>query len=105
MLWNETFIAYRRLGHQILIFIDCITGAELQEGDFISARSDQLLELLKDFWGNISVRLLSIFLILFKEHVFEDIQQIVDALGVQLWIFLLVCIEMILGDALGHFRL
>ena len=105
MFRNETFITDRRLGHQTLILVDSLAGAKLEEGYFISACRNQLGELFKDLRRYISVRLLSVLLILFKEHVFEDIEQIVYALSVQLRIFLLVCIQMILWDALGHFWL
>ena len=84
MLRNETFIADRSLGHQTLVFVNSLARAKLEEGYFISACRNQLGELFKDLRGYISVRLLSVLLILLKEHVFEDIEQIVYALSVQL---------------------
>lgn len=42
---------------------------------------------------------------LLKEHVFEDVEQVVDALRVQLRICVLVCIQVVFGSAKGLFGL
>ena len=49
--------------------------------------------------------LLSIILALFEDHIFEYVKQIVDALTIQLGVFVSVSIQMVLWYFLRGFRL
>ena len=61
---------------------DEVFVAELHEGDLVRARGYKSSELFQDLGGRVRVHLLPVLLVLLEEHVFKDVQEVVDALGV-----------------------
>ena len=67
-----------------------VVAAKLEEGDFVRPCGNQPGKLLQNLGGRVGMYLLSILLTLLKDHVFEDVEQVVDPLAVELGV--LVCV-------------
>lgn len=67
-----------------------VVAAKLEEGDFVRPCGNQPGKLLQNLGGRVGMYLLSILLTLLEYHVFEDVEQVVDPLAVELGVF--VCV-------------
>ena len=95
MLWDKVLISLGGLWRWSLV-LDEIFRAELHEWDLVGAWRDKVCELFQDFWGAVSIHLLVIFLVLLEKHVFKDVEEVVDALRVELWMLFLISVKVIL---------
>ena len=67
-----------------------VVAAKLEERDFVRPCGNQPGKLLQNLGGRVGMYLLSILLTLLEYHVFEDVEQVVDPLAVELGV--LVCV-------------
>ena len=67
-----------------------VVAAKLEEGDFVRPCGNQPGKLLQNLGGRVGMYLLSILLTLLEYHVFEDVEQVVDSLAVELGVLVRV---------------
>ena len=81
MLRNKGLVALCRLRRLASIRRENFT-VELKKRDLIGACGNQVRELFQDFRRGFRMHLGVLLVVLFEKHVFKDIKEVVDSLGI-----------------------